>query len=683
MNWVTMEEAAELEGITYNAFQIRNSHGFYISKTEQNPNGGHALVYIDVSSLSAPAQERYRQRMRARINEQRKKRLEAMGEPPWYVSYDISAYMENYMEKFMKATEVAGIIKQYLCGKKEHRGNLTQYCEKFVKDNFDRSPKQFLKLVQRYNEAAVRAEICESEDGKNHDYFKILALCPPPKRGKAIKMTNEIISVIENLWSAKEHHENNQSVKMLYDDLVLILKKKDSDYIPEYNTVRKYVRKLEGKNKDTSAFLKGGVKGFRHDAMHKGLRDIKSLRVMEMVQADAHTFDCWIKYKKENGSVTAVKPYLVGFIDMRSRCLVGWSICVQPNAEVIEQTVMQMIYPKKNSDIYGVPRVLLLDNGKDFTAEMLTGRSRKIRFDVSGDCKGFYKSVGIEYEKRALPYQAWTKAQVERMFRTICEKFTKRIASYTGTLTGSRTDAKVVKDIEGMLLRDELMTIEEFSQKFEAWLHDEYHNKAHGGLKKQGESWDTPYEVFTNAEKYYKAAPPLEYSLSLIGMKETRTVYSYGINVNGVEYFHENLCKYRGEKIIVRYTRYNDEYVCCQTPDGEQICTAYKLTKLNPLAEEDDEILTDHIKTQRRQYRRVRDDISRLQMPYMEREMQTAEAAVNADKVVSIPEDTAYKEKMKQLAQSKNNEENEKKEHNLSEFLRKQGEKALKQIAQG
>jgi len=682
-----MEEAAELEGITYNAFQLRNSRGFYKSKTEQNPKGGLNLVLIDVSSLSLPAQRRYEQRMKARYYAEKKRRLEAEGEPPWYVGYNLAEYIEKYNKKFMTATDTAGIIKMYLKGKNEHQGNLTQYCEEFVADNFDKSVKQFMRLVKRYNEAAVWAEICECEDGRNHDYFKILALCSPPKEGKAINMTNEIIADIENLWAQKPHHENNQSVKMLYEDLVEILKARGSEYIPAYNTVRRYCNKLTGENKDAIALLKGGVRGFKHDAMHKGLRDIKSLRVMEMVQVDSHIFDCWIKYTKKNGTITALRPYLVGFIDMRSRCLVGWSICIQPNSEVIEQTVLQMIYPKKDNNIYGVPRVLLLDNGKDFTAKVLTGRNRKERFDISQSLQGFYKSVGIEFDKRALPYQSWTKAQIERVFGTICERFSKRFPSYTGTLTGSRTDAKVAKNISEMLAKNELPDLEAFSSMFEVWLED-YHNSEHDGLRKQGEKIPIPYEVFINAERYIKAAPPLDYCIAMLGQKEIRTVYNYGINVGGIEYFSEDLNRYQGEKIIVRYTRYNKEYVSCQTMDGKQICIAYQLQKLNPLAEYDDEALNEHIRTQNRQLRRVRDDIQRLQTPYIEREMQTSEQLENADKVVSIPQDQAYRERIKEAARrikngESKNQNDEKKQQGLSDFLRKQGETALRKIAEG
>lgn len=69
---------------------------------------------------------------------------------------------------------------------------------------------------------------------------------------------------------------------------------------------------------------------------------------------------------------------------------------------------------------------------------------------------------------RSLPYQPWSKAQIERFFGTICTKFSKRTKSYTGTLTGSKTDAKVKKNIKKMLENGELMTMEEFSEKFES-----------------------------------------------------------------------------------------------------------------------------------------------------------------------------------------------------------------------
>ena len=682
MNWVTIEEAAELEGVDCWLIYKRVERQIYNAKHEHNAEGGPDRVFIDVSELSVEAQRKYSARIRRKLLAERKKRLEAQGEPPWYVGYDIGFYMENYSEKFMKAAELSNVIKRYFEELSKHTGDKTEFCEKFCQEHYGKSSKNFRKMAARYKEGAMWAEICESEDGKNHDYYMILSLVSPPKVGKAIRMTTEISALIENLWATNAHHENLQSVVMLYEDLCRELEAKGSEYIPSYNTVRNYCNKLKSNNSDVAALLKGGVSEFKHKAMHKGRRDTKKLLVMEFVQADAHTFDCWVKHTRENGTITAIRPYLVGFIDTRSRALVGWGICVQPNSEVIEQVLLHMIYPKKDSKIYGVPRVMLLDNGKDFTAETLTGRSRKERFDINGEIKGFYKSIGIEYDKRALPYQPWTKGQIERLFGTICERFSKRFPSYTGTLTGSRTDAKVKKDIDGMLKRNELPDIEAFSAMFETWLEDEYHHRKNEGLKQSGEEHLTPYDVFMNEEKYYRAAPPLDYAISMLGKKEERVVRNWGISINNTEYFSEELMRYIDEKIIVRYTRYNSEYVVCKTTDGEKICTAYQTERLNPLAEEGDSGLVEHIKTQKRQLKRARADIENLRMPYLERDLQVPQMAQEPEKVVSIPQDSAYRERMKKAVGEKASKYKQDKNRELNDFMKYQAEKALQGITE-
>ena len=74
----------------------------------------------------------------------------------------------------------------------------------------------------------------------------------------------------------------------------------------------------------------------------------------------------------------------------------------------------------------------------------MTGRDRNDRsgMDFDDTTKGFYKSIGIKDDHRALPYEPWSKGQIERFFRTVCNRFTKWFKSYTGTLTGSKTSDK-------------------------------------------------------------------------------------------------------------------------------------------------------------------------------------------------------------------------------------------------
>ena len=118
-----------------------------------------------------------------------------------------------------------------------------------------------------------------------------------------------------------------------------------------------------------------------------------------------------------------------------------------------------------------------------------------------------YIFIGIEDFHRSRPYEPWSKSEIERLFKTVCDGFSRWFKSYTGTLTGSRTSAKIDKDIKQMLEQGKLLTMEEFYEKWSHYLHNVYAVKVHRGLKNQGETYCTPQELFDKGERYEKAAP--------------------------------------------------------------------------------------------------------------------------------------------------------------------------------
>ncbi len=210
-----------------------------------------------------------------------------------------------------------------------------------------------------------------------------------------------------------------------------------------------------------------------------------------------------------------------------------------------------MIY----SEPGGVPEYLYIDNGKDYTAKTMTGRDRNDRSGMNFDNEtmGFYKSIGIKDDHRALPYEPWSKGQIERFFRTVCNKFTRWMKSYTGTLTGSKTSDKVDKDIKRMLERGELLTLEEFYEKWHEWLTTVYMHTEHSGLKKMGETYKKPYDCFMNEDRYFKAAPPKSYATMLMMKSENVLVRNIGITKWGYEYRSDELCDYIGRKVDIKY----------------------------------------------------------------------------------------------------------------------------------
>lgn len=641
--WVSLDEAALLEQTDYDTMQKRiwrdsdSSHSMrepmarYRVKTEsRGSDGGRELVFVELRSLSHEAQARYKYK---KDWEKRKAKYESEDEP-WYVGMKLDAYLHEYSSEFYAKTALRVEIEKYFKLIRDMpRGGGTEFSMEYAK-SLGIGYKQLRRYILRYREAEYFAE----RDGA--EFYKTLSLCKPPQKGKGVKLTDEMKAQLENLWTNPLYHENLQPFQALYEEFCGFYCK--GEYIPSYQTCKRYIDSIVYGRSDVSTLLKDGYQGFRNKGMIKATRDIKSLRVMDLIMGDAHTFDCWVSVRHDNKDV-AIRPYLVGFVDARSKVIVGWGICTCPNAEVIKNVLINMMYPKKNGFAEGVPRVIYIDNGKDFTSQELTGRKRTERFDLDRNIKGFYKSVGIEYDKRALPYTPWTKAQIERFFGGLCSRFSKRFPSYTGTLTGSKTSGKRTKDIEGMLKRGELPDIEAFSEMFEVYLSD-YHEKVHSTLKADGEEIPTPHGVWDNAERYFKAAPPIEYALSLIGKSCERRVYNTGIRLNNTLYFHELLGGYIDDSVIVRYTDGIEGVKVYRKDNGMKICDAYPVEKLNPLADADDELLMQHLKAQKRQLRRVRDDVRELSRTYEERSLQLPELEDKRPDIVSIPQDKEWRE---------------------------------------
>lgn len=689
--YIPIEKAAVLEGIEYHTLyrKIQRSES-YATKTIPAENGGKDRVMVALASLSTKAIRTYQVKQEIEVKSfiDEVESTDGDEDEAWYVGADLNKYMKKYSDKFYKSVEMANRIREYL----EFKGDdKTQYTEDYAR-KLGMSGRNFRRKVDKYLEGCAWAIEMTEHDGKNYDFYKILALCPRPRERKQIALTDEMRAIIENIWFDKTFAANHRKQTKLYVIFQKVAESKGWILLPSYPTVNRYINDLMRKFSNEHVLADQGIRELKRTKMIKRRRNTAMLKVMELVQGDAHTFDCWVKITRPNGHVTAVKPYLAGLIDTRSRCLPGWAICEVPNSDVIKQTLMHMIYPKKNNPIEGVPRFILIDNGKDWTAQTLTGRNRKERVSLDGEIKGFFKSIGIEDDKRSLPYQAWTKAQIERFFGTLCYDFTSEFESYTGTLTGSKTIGKIKKDIKGMLKRDELLSIEEFAALFDKWLNEVYHMRGHKGLKEQKENDPRPMSVYQEADRYYKAAPPMEYARVLLMQSDERTVYTVGIKMDNGYYHNEALGRHIGKKVDIRFSL-NDPGVVhvYDKEDGSKICEAFLDKGLNPIAPKCDAELVEHMQVQHRQVRSIKQNLLYLQTSYEERQqlaqdskqsskkVQKSQRKVilpelteEAPKVVSLPDDKQYKAEVKNRKNKANAD--------CNEFFDKQFEKAMAKL---
>lgn len=632
MAYITLEEAAELEGIKYNTLvqKIGRKRDAYETRTVKTENGGRDLVLVAVNTLSKQARNAWKERERLRAlaaePEDTGAKEPEQQERPWYVDTDIDWYMHQYSDTYYKGVEIGNVVREFLAYDEAER---TEFAERFAQERLGKGARTLYRYTKSYLEALAWQDKLEKENGCKCEYFRILCLCRKPKDvGKFPSFSPEVKQTIKNIWFDEGFAGNRGTREMLYEKLEDIQKLKGWERIPSYQSVVRYIAWLmedEGM-KNAHYLAANGIRDYKNRKMQKKRRDTKGLEVMEIVQGDEHTFDCWVTVKAKNGKAVPIRPKLVCWLDTRSRWILGDVMCRDANAQILKQSLMKLIY----HDAGSVPKYLYIDNGKDYTAKEMIGVDRKDRhnqevkdehFAMAFDdaTRGFYRAIGIEDEHIAMPYEPWTKGQIERFFETVCGRFTKWLASYTGTLTGSLTSAKVNKDIRRMAEQGKLLTLEEFYEYWTTWKMEKYSTRKHTELRKAGEEYTTPLALFENGERYFKA-PPAKGQATMLMMKEDRVrVYNTGIERLGHYYMDEDgeLIRHIGESVTIKWDPDDVTSIYVFDKKGKLICEAAS-QELLQFGTVSDDVLREHRRRQNAQVRRDREILKEATTPFEE-----------------------------------------------------------------
>jgi hypothetical protein len=683
--YVTLEEAAAFEGITYDTMQKRIKRSPMAFKTKSQPRdcGGKEHIMVSVASLSAKAKKAHKaaQKIDGRdvIIEQK-----TVSSIPWYMEIDLNHFIETHKKQYYEAVELAKRVQEYI----DYSGpDRTAFADRFALSLAVSTPTLY-RYVTSVLEANAWALRLEKGDGKNREYFRALSLCRKPKEvGSFPSLTNEQKAVIENIWFDKHFAANLGTIEMLYEKFEEIAEVRSWEGYPSIKTVARYIKHLMDQPGAESAryLAANGSRDWKNKKMLKAKRDATTLEVMEYVIGDEHTFDFWVQVTLPNGKIKAVRPHLAAWLDMKSRTILGDVACINANNQTLKESLVKMIYSENEPG--GVPKILHIDNGKDYTAKTLTGQSRtqrNIDFQFDSETIGFYQSIGIQEVGRSLPYQPWDKP-IERLFKTVCDKFSRWFESYTGTLTGSKTYAKRQKDIDKMLERGELLTMGEFFELWTKWKNEKYHTREHRGLKDAGEKWITPIDMFENGPRYEKAAPPREYAAMLLMKADTALVRNQGIQKFGTLYTDYELCHYIGKKVGIKWDIDDVTKLYVYDETGRRICEAVsaELLQFGPHCSQ--VALEKHLRNQKRQEKEMREILESMTRPYkarFEEEGRPSDAigkidltikAKRSSKVVALPND-------KEFRATAAGKQSKKKNGAGDEFLGKKADDALSRL---
>jgi hypothetical protein len=166
----------------------------------------------------------------------------------------------------------------------------------------------------------------------------------------------------------------------------------------------------------------------------------ESWRAGELYIGDHKKLDLICKWGNQK-----IRPWLSCWKDWRTRKVAGWVLSNEPNSTTILGALRRAILEPTNK---GGPQKVWIDNGKDFSAWLFHGSSKKERRIAvdEGKCAGIFNLLGIE-PHFALEYNPNGKARLERWFRDL-QPFCQAFDTYTGIDTESKPErlADVLKN---------------------------------------------------------------------------------------------------------------------------------------------------------------------------------------------------------------------------------------------
>jgi len=347
-------------------------------------------------------------------------------------------------------------------------------------------------------------------------------------------------------------------------------------------------------------FCREGIRKWRSEFGHFTPRE-KPLLVNELWQGDHHVFDLFVRitvtrhkndrtYEKE----IAVRPVLTAWMDTATGCLVGWVISILPNADTIAEAFCRAVALTVGAEFHGLPKGILVDCGRDYRSALLedlpaeyqVGDNLYLNRRFGG--LGILPALGVETHT-ALPYHPQSKS-IERLFGTLEREWICKLKGWCHNSVKDRPDG-FAKHLKHLLETKELLTLEEFVQKFQTEILPAYHHFREETTTAPSPDWMpslasmSPLERYHALEKPYLVTPDWQ-TLSILKMRHTVgcKISRYGIRFQNVWYWDDALYPYMGNTANIFYHAVEKPLAPSSitvTVNGKFVCEAFPAQKLS------------------------------------------------------------------------------------------------------
>ncbi|MBG6191672.1 putative transposase [Arthrobacter sp. CAN_A212] len=244
-----------------------------------------------------------------------------------------------------------------------------------------------------------------------------------------------------------------------------------------------------------------------------------------------------------------VRPWLTTIMDDFSRAICGYTVFLgAPSAMNTALALRQAISPKTQPDwrMCGIPDVLYVDHGSDFTSTHLSQTAKDLHFTIT-------------FSTVARPQG---RGKIERFFGTVN---TELLSGLPGHLTPGFPPPAPTR------------TLHELDAVIGRFIINDYHQRVHPEIRK------TPAQAWLG-QGWLPRLPATMDELNLLLLTEIkhRIVHRDGVHFQGLRYISPLLAAYVGEPVLLRYDPrditeirifHKNQYICKAVDPAHETAT--------------------------------------------------------------------------------------------------------------
>ncbi|MED1669113.1 Mu transposase C-terminal domain-containing protein [Brevibacillus laterosporus] len=298
---------------------------------------------------------------------------------------------------------------------------------------------------------------------------KQLVICHPKKPDEVlqvldVRIDEKYISIIKEVIEKEFLNLKRMTKQAFYESVALRCTRQGIEE-PKRITLLKLLDRIDSQIK---VRMRDGSKAAKKfDDLIRGFSNEEAQYPLHIVEIDHTELD--IDVIDGNSGLVIGRPWITLGIDVYSRMV--WCMYVSfepPSANVVRKAIQQGVFFKRVKEkydlfneweVFGIPTVILLDNGKEF-------RSVAVRRIINETLKS-----NVRYRPRKTPEYG---AAIERLFGTLNSKLIHRL---DGTRKSSVSDLGEYKPDE-----EAVFTVEDIRELLTMYIVEHYHMEPHRGL---------------------------------------------------------------------------------------------------------------------------------------------------------------------------------------------------------